>query len=177
MEALIYVESIVCRCAQGFWGIVIIEYGGGLGGIKMPKPSKNNAFRAATEQINAVPEGSKMPPNESENSSQADLRVEYRPIEALIPFARNPRTHSDNQVAQITASIREFGFTNPILLDGENGIIAGHRRMLAAKELGLEKAGQDDPANLPLGSCGSRVKFSGCRQYIKDTKLQPMDND
>jgi ParB-like chromosome segregation protein Spo0J len=80
-----------------------------------------------------------MPPNGSGKGSQAGLRVEYRPIEALIPFARNPRTHSDDQVGQIAASIREFGFTNPILLDGENGIIAGHGRLAAAKELGLEK--------------------------------------
>jgi ParB-like chromosome segregation protein Spo0J len=112
----------------------------------MPKSRKNNAFRAATEQINAIPEASKhppeaskMPPNGSENGSQAGLRVEYRPLDALIPFARNARTHSDEQVRQIVASIREFGFTNPILLDGKNGIIAGHGRLLAAKELGLER--------------------------------------
>jgi ParB-like chromosome segregation protein Spo0J len=67
-----------------------------------------------------------MPPNGSEKGSRAGLRVEYQPLDALIPFARNPRTHSDEQVSQIAASIREFGFTNPILLDGKNGIIAGH---------------------------------------------------
>ena len=54
-----------------------------------------------------------------------------RPVEALIPYARNARTHSEAQVAQIAGSIREFGFTNPVLLDGENGIIAGHGRVLA----------------------------------------------
>jgi ParB-like chromosome segregation protein Spo0J len=64
-----------------------------------------------------------MPPNGSENGSQAGLRAEYQLIDARIPFARNPRTHSEDQVAQIAASIREFGFTNPILLDGENGVI------------------------------------------------------
>ena len=53
------------------------------------------------------------------------LQVEYRPISALIPYARNARTHSDAQVAEIAASIREFGWTNPILADGENGMIAG----------------------------------------------------
>jgi hypothetical protein len=111
----------------------------------MAKSNKNNASGAATEQINAVleasktpPEGSKMPPNGSENGSQAGLRVEYRPLEALIPFASNPRAHSDEQVAQIAASIREFGFTNPILLDGENGVIAGHGRLAAARLLGLK---------------------------------------
>jgi DNA modification methylase len=56
---------------------------------------------------------------------------------ALIPYARNARTHSDDQVAQIAASIREFGFTNPVLTDGGNGIIAGHGRVLAARKLGM----------------------------------------
>lgn len=66
-----------------------------------------------------------------------DLTVQNRPIEALIPFARNSRTHSGAQVAQIAASIREFGWTNPVLVDGDNGIIAGHGRVLAARKLGL----------------------------------------
>jgi DNA modification methylase len=66
-----------------------------------------------------------------------DLAVEHRPVNALVPYARNARTHSDAQVAQIAASIREFGFTNPILVDGDNGIIAGHGRLLAARKLGL----------------------------------------
>ena len=56
----------------------------------------------------------------------------------LIPYARNSRTHSDEQVAKIAASIKEFGFLNPVLTDGENGIIAGHGRILAAQKLGLE---------------------------------------
>ncbi|WP_292213651.1 DNA methyltransferase [Mesorhizobium sp.] len=63
--------------------------------------------------------------------------MEYRPAAALIPFAKNARTHSDAQVAQIAASIREFGWTNPILVDGDNGIIAGHGRLLAARKLGM----------------------------------------
>lgn len=58
-------------------------------------------------------------------------------LDTLIPYARNARTHSDEQVAQIAASIREFGFTNPVLVDGEGGIIAGHGRVLAARRLGL----------------------------------------
>src|SRR5579864_4280202 len=61
------------------------------------------------------------------------------PIESLIPYARNARTHSHAQVAQIAASIREFGFTNPILVDGECGIIAGHGRVLAARKLGMSE--------------------------------------
>lgn len=64
------------------------------------------------------------------------IQITYKPVQDLIPYARNSRTHSDAQVAQIAASIREFGWTNPILLDGENGIIAGHGRLLAAQKLG-----------------------------------------
>src|ERR1700757_3418542 len=58
---------------------------------------------------------------------------------ALIPYARNARTHSDQQVALIAASIREFGFTNPVLIDEEDGIIAGHGRVLAAHLLDLDE--------------------------------------
>ncbi|MEE1653548.1 MULTISPECIES: site-specific DNA-methyltransferase [Brachymonas] len=66
------------------------------------------------------------------------LTVEYRKVEALIPYARNPRTHSDAQVSKIAGSIVEFGWTNPILVDGDNGIIAGHGRLAAARKLGLD---------------------------------------
>lgn len=65
------------------------------------------------------------------------LAVDYRPVEALVPHARNARTHSDGQVALIAGSIREYGFTNPVLVDGEMGIIAGHGRVMAARKLGL----------------------------------------
>jgi DNA modification methylase len=68
-----------------------------------------------------------------------DLAIAWRPLGELIPYARNPRTHSDAQVAQIAASIREFGWTNPVLVDGESGIIAGHGRVMAARKLGLEQ--------------------------------------
>lgn len=63
------------------------------------------------------------------------IQIERIGVEALIPYARNSRTHSDAQVAQIAASIREFGFTNPVLVDEANGIIAGHGRVLAARKL------------------------------------------
>ena len=62
-----------------------------------------------------------------------------RKVDELIPYARNSRTHSDAQVAQIAASVREFGWTNPVLVDGENGIIAGHGRVLAARKLGMDE--------------------------------------
>ncbi len=63
--------------------------------------------------------------------------IEQRPLTDLVPFANNARTHSEAQVAQIASSIREFGFNNPVLVDGANGIIAGHGRVLAARKLGL----------------------------------------
>lgn len=64
------------------------------------------------------------------------MKVITKKVADLIPFVNNSRTHSDEQVAQIAASIKEFGWTNPILLDGRNGIIAGHGRLLAARKLG-----------------------------------------
>ncbi len=68
------------------------------------------------------------------------LRVQERPLDDLIPYASNARTHSEAQIAQIASSIREFGWTNPVLVDGDNGIIAGHGRVLAARLLGMDKA-------------------------------------
>jgi DNA modification methylase len=65
------------------------------------------------------------------------LNVEYRKVETLIPYARNPRTHTEAQIAKIAASIVEYGWTNPILVDGGNGIIAGHGRLAAAHKLGV----------------------------------------
>jgi len=66
-------------------------------------------------------------------------RIELWPIAKLAPYARNPRTHSEEQVAQIAASIAEFGFNNPVLVDSQAGVIAGHGRLLAARKLGLEQ--------------------------------------
>src|ERR1700681_1204701 len=63
--------------------------------------------------------------------------IEHWPLDRLIPYIRNPRTHSEAQVAQIAASIAEFGFNNPILVDTKAGIIAGHGRLLAARRLQL----------------------------------------
>ena len=68
-----------------------------------------------------------------------ELKVVYRQVVDLIPYARNARTHSDEQVTRIASSIKEFGFTNPILIDGDNGIISGHGRLMAAKKLGMRE--------------------------------------
>lgn len=68
-----------------------------------------------------------------------DLKVEYRNIKELIPYCNNSRTHSDEQVLQIASSIKEFGFTNPVLIDGQGGIIAGHGRIMAAQKLKMDE--------------------------------------
>tara|TARA_R110000772_G_scaffold13110_1_gene39145 strand:- start:2336 stop:2971 length:636 start_codon:yes stop_codon:yes gene_type:complete len=65
--------------------------------------------------------------------------VERRSVESLIPYARNARTHSDEQVAQIAASIKEWGWTTPVLVDENGQIIAGHGRVMAARKLGIEE--------------------------------------
>jgi hypothetical protein len=69
----------------------------------------------------------------------ANPQIKMLAVDKIIPYVKNSRTHSDEQVAQVAASIKEFGFTNPILLDKENVIIAGHGRMLAAQRLGLSE--------------------------------------
>ena len=74
---------------------------------------------------------------EVKNVNTMAKQIEHWPIERLVPYARNARTHSDAQVAQIAASIREFGFNAPILVDSKDGIIAGHGRLLAARQLRL----------------------------------------
>jgi DNA modification methylase len=67
------------------------------------------------------------------------LKIVQKPVDKLIPYVNNSRTHSDEQIAQIASSIKEFGWTNPILVDGENGIIAGHGRLMAARKLGYKE--------------------------------------
>jgi len=76
------------------------------------------------------------------------LKIVYKKTEDLIPYARNSRTHDEAQIAQIAASIKEFGFTNPILLDGKNGIIAGHGRVMAAQKLNEDKVPTIELAHL-----------------------------
>ena len=90
-------------------------------------------------------------------------KIEILPAADLVPYARNSRTHDDAQVAQIAASIKEFGFTNPILIDEDNGIIAGHGRLSAARKLGI-----DDVPCLRLGHLTDAQK----RAYvIADNRL------
>ena len=89
--------------------------------------------------------------------------IELLSIEGLIPYARNSRTHSDAQVAQIAASIREFGFTNPVLIDAQGGIIAGHGRVLAARKLQL--------AEVPCIRLGHLTETQKRAYIIADNKL------
>ena len=84
-------------------------------------------------------------------------------IDSLIPYAMNSRTHSDKQVDQIAASIKEFGFLNPIIVDGENGIIAGHGRVMAAKKLGM--------AELPTVEASHLTKAQKKAYVIADNRL------
>jgi ParB-like chromosome segregation protein Spo0J len=66
------------------------------------------------------------------------MNIQITPVSQLVPYAGNARTHSDEQIAQIAASITEFGFTNPVLTGADNVIIAGHGRLLAAQKLGID---------------------------------------
>ena len=66
-------------------------------------------------------------------------QIKWEAVDKLIPYAKNARTHSDEQVAQIAGSIKEFGFNNPILVDKDNSVIAGHGRLMAARKLGMDK--------------------------------------
>jgi ParB-like chromosome segregation protein Spo0J len=65
------------------------------------------------------------------------MEIIKKPIDSLIPYAKNARVHDEAQIAQIAGSIKEFGFNNPVLIDKDNGIIAGHGRVMAARKLGL----------------------------------------
>ena len=91
------------------------------------------------------------------------MKIETIKLDSLIPYARNSRTHSDAQVAQIAASIREFGFTNPVLIDEAGGIIAGHGRVLGARQLGL--------ASVPCIRLGHLSEAQKRAYIIADNKL------
>ena len=84
-------------------------------------------------------------------------------VAELIPYARNSRTHSPQQVDKIAASIREFGFLNPIIVDGKNGIVAGHGRVMAAQKLGL--------ASLPVIEAAHLTEAQKRAYVIADNRL------
>ena len=91
------------------------------------------------------------------------LAIKYKKTTELTAYAKNSRTHSDAQVAQLVASLREFGFTNPILIDSKNGIIAGHGRLKAAQELGYE--------TVPTIELGKLTEEQRRAYIIADNKL------
>lgn len=91
------------------------------------------------------------------------MKIETLATDSLVPYARNSRTHSEGQVAQIAASIREFGFTNPVLIDGAGGLIAGHGRVMAARLLGL--------ADVPCIRLGYLTDLKKRAYIIADNKL------
>lgn len=106
-------------------------------GVGTGSARRTRAGTAATEADHSTNSGPDTGSKRSRAVAGFDLAIEHRLLASLVPYARNARTHSDEQVAQIAASIREFGWTNPILVDGENGVIAGHGRVLAARKLEL----------------------------------------
>lgn len=67
------------------------------------------------------------------------IKIEYLELDKLVPYVNNPKTHPEEQIDKIAGSIKEFGFINPIIIDKENSIVAGHGRILAARKIGLEK--------------------------------------
>src|SRR5215510_2611552 len=89
----------------------------------MSRPTRSMFCSARTERHGAM--------------KPSPLRIEYVALASLVPYERNARTHSAAQVEQIAASMKEFGWTNPILVDGKSNIIAGHGRVDAAKLLGI----------------------------------------
>ncbi len=103
------------------------------------KRSRRKDSRSPAEKPTVGTTGTVTGPTKATDSSiRLPGKLEHWPIDRLRPYERNPRTHSPEQVTKIAASLLEFGWTNPILVDGEAGIIAGHGRLLAARELGMK---------------------------------------
>ena len=97
------------------------------------------------------------------NAAKPQLAVSYLPLSELVPSERNARTHSQEQIAQLVASIGAFGWTNPILIDEDRAIIAGHGRLEAAKAAGLA----DVPTIMLIGLSGAQKRALA----IADNKL------
>ena len=92
-----------------------------------------------------------------------NIRVELWPISRLIPRVTNPRTHTPEQIVQVAASIKEFGWTNPILVGADNDVIAGHARLLAARKLGMTE--------VPIIQLGHLSKAQRRALVIADNQL------
>ena len=97
------------------------------------------------------------------SKSNPDKQIVMRRVDELIPYARNSRTHSDSQVAQIAASIKEWGWTTPVLVDDSGQIIAGHGRIMAARKLGM--------VDVPVIVAEGRTDAQKKAYVIADNKL------
>ena len=97
------------------------------------------------------------------HESLRSMKIEYIPVAQLRPHRRNPRTHSARQIRQIANSIRKFGFNNPILVDQNGGVIAGHGRILAAKLLGMSE--------VPTIRLDQMTEAQKCAYIIADNRL------
>ena len=113
----------------------------------------------------------------------ANLRIKYLPVDELVPYARNARTHSEAQVAQIAASIEEFGWTNPVLVNGDE-IMAGHGRVLAALKLGfkeipcIELAGMTDVQKRAYVIADNRIaELAGWDETLLEAELAALSDD
>jgi len=122
--------------------------------VTLAAPNLGTVRRKAPHQMSALPETT---------TPAMAQRIEIWPIGRLVPYAKNARTHSPDQVAQIAASIVEFGFVNPILVDSTGGIIAGHGRLLAARKLGL--------AEVPVVVLGHLNEIQRRAYVIADNQL------
>ena len=112
-----------------------------------------------------------------------DRQIENRPVEALVPWVRNARTHSEEQIATIAASIQEFGWTNPALVDGNN-ILAGNGRYLAALKLGLKEipcidlAGLTDVQKRAYVIADNRIaELAGWDETLLEAELAALSED
>ena len=110
----------------------------------MTKRTRSNRAPDASQRqtgskTNLKPSKGELQADRSALPSEFAPLIEWRPVSDVRPYPRNPRTHSKAQIRQIAASIEEFGFANPVLIDRDDGIIAGHGRVEAAKLLGLQR--------------------------------------
>ncbi len=102
----------------------------------------------------------------NQEGTAAVLQIEMLPVDRLVPYIRNARTHDADQIAQIAASIAEFGFTNPILIGEDEVIIAGHGRLIAAKALGLTEVPVIVPDHLTEPRCAAPRSCRAARQGV-----------
>lgn len=118
-----------------------IKTGGRVKGTPNKATLARQALAGAADPAVSFPLKTDPPPQESSLGASGTAFPPYRLVKTstLVPYANNARTHSEAQILKIVASIREFGFTNPVLTDGKRGVIAGHGRVLAAERLKMDE--------------------------------------